>query len=45
VSMFTPTMKPESRLMHDFKNCLREEARLVEKRLSHVLRGAARARR
>lgn len=43
VSMITPTMKPESRLIHDFKNCLREEARLVEKRLSRV--GAARSRK
>lgn len=42
VSMITPAMKPESRLMHDFKDCLREEAGLVEKRLSQALRGTAR---
>jgi DNA-binding transcriptional LysR family regulator len=37
-SMVIPAMKPESRLMREFKNCLREEAKLVEKRLSQVLR-------
>jgi DNA-binding transcriptional LysR family regulator len=38
-SMITPAMKPESRLMRDFKNCLREEARLVEEQLSQLFRG------
>jgi hypothetical protein len=40
VSVATPAMKPESRLMRDFKTCLREEAQLVEKRLSQLFRGA-----
>jgi DNA-binding transcriptional LysR family regulator len=43
-SMITPAMKPESRLMRDFKNCLREEARLVEKRLSQLSRGGKKAK-
>jgi len=45
VSMATPTMKPESRLMRDFKNCLREEAKLVEKRLSQLFRGKPKHRK
>lgn len=41
VSVATPAMKPESRLMRDFKTCLREEAQLVEKRLSQLFRSTA----
>jgi len=37
-SIITPAMKPESRVMRDFKNCLREEARLAEKKLSQLYR-------
>jgi DNA-binding transcriptional LysR family regulator len=40
-SMIIPTMKPESRLLRDFKNCLREEAAIVEKRLSQLFRSPA----
>jgi hypothetical protein len=37
-SIIIPTMKPESRLVRDFKNCMHEEARIVEKRLSQLFR-------
>ena len=40
-SMVIPVVKPESRLVRDFKDCLLAEARLVEKRLSKVFRSPA----
>jgi DNA-binding transcriptional LysR family regulator len=40
-SMIIPTMKPESRLVRDFKNCMHDEARIVEKRLSQLFRSPA----
>lgn len=39
--MVIPTMKPKSRIMRDFKNCLREEAKMIEKRLSQLFRSPA----
>ena len=39
-SIATPALKPESRLTAEFKQCLREEARAIEKRLA-LLFGAA----
>ena len=39
VSMITPTMKPESRLVRALKACLVAEAKDVEKRLSRLVRG------
>lgn len=41
VSMITRTMRPESRLVRDFKNCLMAEAKLVERRLSSVFQRSA----
>jgi len=44
-SIFTPVLTPESRLIAEFKACLREEARLIEKRVASLLgnsRAAAR---
>lgn len=43
-SMVTPATKPESRLLRDFKTCLREEARLLERRLSQLFRGGKKAK-
>jgi DNA-binding transcriptional LysR family regulator len=40
-SIFTPVLAPQSRLMAEFKLCLREEARLLEKRVASLLGGAA----
>jgi DNA-binding transcriptional LysR family regulator len=40
-SMIIPTMKPESRLVRDFKNRLHEEAMIVENRLSQLFRNPA----
>jgi DNA-binding transcriptional LysR family regulator len=37
-SMIIPTMKPESRIVRDFKDCLRVEAKIVERRLSQLFR-------
>jgi hypothetical protein len=36
-SIYTPILKPESRLVADFKDCLREEARSLEKRVAALL--------
>ena len=39
-SIVTPALKPESRLTADFKTCLREEARSIEKRVALLLGGS-----
>jgi DNA-binding transcriptional LysR family regulator len=44
-SIFTPVLKPESRLIAEFKACLREEAQAVEKRVASLLGSSGRARR
>jgi DNA-binding transcriptional LysR family regulator len=44
-SMFTPALKPESRLRAAFMACVREEARAIEKRVAAMMGGAARAGR
>jgi hypothetical protein len=36
-SIFTPVLKPESRLVAEFKDCLREEAKSLEKRVAALL--------
>jgi DNA-binding transcriptional LysR family regulator len=36
-SIFTPVLKPQSRLIAEFKACLREEARDIEKRVKAML--------
>jgi DNA-binding transcriptional LysR family regulator len=45
-SIFTPTLAPESRLIAEFKTCLREEGAALEKRVALLLGnpGAARTR-
>lgn len=42
-SIVTPALKPESRLIADFKTCLREEAKAIEKRVALLLRNAGAA--
>jgi hypothetical protein len=39
--IFTPALTPESRLIAEFKACLREEAKLIEERVAALLGGAA----
>ena len=36
-SIFTPALKPKSRLVAEFKACLREEAQAIEKRVARAL--------
>jgi len=36
-SIYTPSLKPESRLVADFIACLREEAKVIEKRVAALL--------
>ena len=40
-SIFTPVLTPESRLIAEFKACLREEAKEIEKRVALLLGSAA----
>jgi DNA-binding transcriptional LysR family regulator len=43
-SIFTPVLKPQSRLVEAFKACLREEAQAIEKKVAALL-GASGAKR
>jgi hypothetical protein len=36
-SIFTPILAPESRLIAEFKTCLREEGAVLEKRVASLL--------
>lgn len=40
-SIFTPKLTPESRLIAEFKNCLREEGAVLEKRVASLLGNSA----
>jgi len=44
-SVFTPALAPQSRLVAEFKDCLRQEGRLLEKRVAALLGGAKAAAR
>ena len=40
-SVFTPALAPQSRLVAEFKDCLRQEGRLLEKRVAALLGGSS----
>jgi len=40
-SIFTPALAPQSRLVAEFKDCLRQEGRLLEKRVAALLGGSS----